>query len=115
MRALSYQAYQPLAHHSLTDIIRRAREKWTLKRVAVVHRLGQVGIGELSVAIVVSSEHRHDSLEAVTFIIETLKQETAIWKREEYVDGTSTWKENCCRRHPGQGSSVAERSSQPGH
>lgn len=95
---LSYEAYEPLALKSLWSIIERARSQWSLVKVAIAHRLGKVDVGEASVIIAVSSVHRREGLAAVEFIIDTLKDETAIWKKEIYEDGSSTWKENCCQK-----------------
>ena len=57
-------------------------------------RLGLVPVTESSVIIAVSSEHRHESLEAVTFLIDGLKAKVPIWKKELYQDGSSNWKRN---------------------
>jgi len=62
-------------------------------RVAIVHRLGEIPVGEASVAIAVSSPHRDAAYAASRTALERLKQEVPIWKREHYADGESVWRE----------------------
>ncbi|CAG8449686.1 14261_t:CDS:2 [Acaulospora colombiana] len=90
---LDYEAYVPMAEKVLLSIIFEARTKWELKKVAVYHRLGTVPVGDTSVIIAVSSVHRRESLHAIEWIIDQLKEKAPIWKKEIYSDG-SVWKEN---------------------
>ena len=60
-------------------------------RIAVVHRVGDLAIGEVSVAIAVSSPHREASFDAARYIIEQIKQRLPVWKHEHYVDGEAQW------------------------
>ncbi|CAG8540272.1 5039_t:CDS:2 [Acaulospora morrowiae] len=97
---LDYEAYIPMAEKVLFSIISEARSKWELKKIAVYHRLETVPVGENSVIIAVSSVHRKESLQAVEWLINQLKEKAPIWKKEIYSDG-SVWKENrenrvCC-------------------
>lgn len=85
--SLEYEAYQPMALKSMRQIADEARTRWRLHGVAIVHRLGVVGIGEESIVIAVSSSHRADAFEACRFIIDTLKKSVPIWKKERYSDG----------------------------
>lgn len=99
---LEYEAYVPMAEQELLKICAEARRRWRLTKVALVHRIGLVPIGEASVVVAVSSVHRKDSLEAVHFCIDTLKETVPIWKKEVYEDGGEVWKSNvedgkkCC-------------------
>jgi molybdopterin synthase catalytic subunit len=68
--------------------------------VAIFHRLGVVPVGETSVIIAVSSVHRKASLQAVAFLIDGLKEEAAIWKKETFEDGEGIWKENTAAPTP---------------
>lgn len=97
MIELEYEAYGPMAISKLEEICSEAREKWTLKKVAIAHRTGAVGVSESSVVIAVSSAHRAASIEACHFLIDELKMRVPIWKRERYEDG-SVWKENAENR-----------------
>jgi molybdopterin synthase catalytic subunit len=88
---LEYEAYEPMAIQLMERIETTAREKWPLHKVALVHRLGEVPIGEVSVVVAVSSAHRREAFEACRFLIDTLKKEVPIWKREHFADGTIEW------------------------
>ncbi|MEX1138535.1 MAG: molybdenum cofactor biosynthesis protein MoaE [Bacteroidota bacterium] len=89
--SLEYEAYEPMALREMERIERQARKKWPLEKVAIVHRLGSVPIGEASVVIAVSSAHRKQAFEACRFVIDALKKEVPIWKREHFADGTEEW------------------------
>ena len=89
--SLSYEAYEPMALRKMAALEEEAGARWPLKRVAVVHRLGDVGIGEASVVVAVSAAHRSEAFEACRFLIDRLKQEVPIWKNEHFSDGSSAW------------------------
>ena len=91
---LEYEAYEPMAIKELHKICDNVREKLSLGNICILHRLGEVPIGEASVIIAVSSVHRKESLDAVSFIIDTLKETVPIWKKEVYEDGKPEWKAN---------------------
>jgi molybdopterin synthase catalytic subunit len=84
---LEYEAYESMALTQMEAIIRNALEKWPVRGMAIVHRLGRLEIGECSVLIAVVSEHRKAAFEACHFAIDTLKRQVPIWKREFYTDG----------------------------
>jgi len=88
---LEYEAYAEMADAVLTEIVREAEERWSGGRVAVVHRVGLVPIGEAAVAIVTAAAHRSDAYEANRFVIEAIKERLPIWKLERFADG-SEWK-----------------------
>jgi molybdopterin synthase catalytic subunit len=86
-------------HYSeMRKLIDFAYEKWSLNRAVIVHRVGEVPIGETSVVILFSSPHRRDSLEAVSWAIDELKAKVPVWKKEYYENEKAIWKENseCC-------------------
>ena len=86
---LEYEGYVPMAEKVLRGIARQVFTKWKgICRVAIVHRLGVVPVSEASVAVVVSSPHRRDSLEAVHFAIDQVKALVPIWKKEVYGNNT---------------------------
>jgi molybdopterin synthase catalytic subunit len=89
--ALDYEAYPEMALKQMNDLARRAREKWPIVRLALLHRVGRVAIGAPSVVIAVSTPHRADAFEACRFLIDELKRDIAIWKKEVWSDGTATW------------------------
>jgi molybdopterin synthase catalytic subunit len=82
---LDYEAYPPMAEKKMAEIEAEARSRWTLGEVALVHRVGRLGVGEISVAVAVSAPHRAAAFEACRFAIDTLKQVVPIWKK----DGTA--------------------------
>jgi len=88
---LEYEAYVPMAVSALAQIGEEISARWPGTLCAITHRIGTVGIGEISVVIAVSSSHRADSYEASRYAIERLKQKVPIWKKEVYEDGTE-WK-----------------------
>ncbi|TNN20344.1 Molybdopterin synthase catalytic subunit [Schistosoma japonicum] len=95
VQALNYECYLKMAYLELERIVNNSYKLWpSLIHVIVLHRYGLVPAGEISVAIAVSSPHRKDSLEAVKFLIDSIKSCLPIWKKEIYEDGTSTWKQN---------------------
>lgn len=88
---LEYEAYVPMALAKLRQIGAEIREQWPGTRCAICHRIGNVGIAEISVVIAVSSPHRDNCYEASRYAIERLKQIVPIWKKEMWEDG-SEWK-----------------------
>ena len=89
---LDYEAYEPMALAKMEELGREMRAQFPVDRVALVHRLGRVEIGETSVFIGVSSAHRRAAFEACRFGIDTLKRTVPIWKKE-YFEGGAVWAE----------------------
>lgn len=88
---LHYDAYPSMADAVFADILRRTRETHPVSAVRVVHRTGTLGVGETAVAIAVAAGHRDEAFAAARFVIEAVKAELPVWKREEYEDGSSRW------------------------
>jgi len=89
--ALDYEAYREMAERRLAELESEARRRWPVVECMIVHRLGRVPTTEASVAIVVSAPHRGDAFAAAQWIIDTLKRDVPIWKREQWADGTTEW------------------------
>ena len=89
--ALDYSAYADMAISQMQNLAARARERWPVCRLAILHRTGRVAVGEDSVTIAVSCPHRGDAFDACRWIIDTLKAEVAIWKKEVWADGEERW------------------------
>ena len=89
--ALDYEAYPEMAVEQLRDLARRARLRWPIVKLALLHRIGRVGVGEPSVVIGVSTPHRAEAFEACRWLIDTLKVEVAVWKKEVWADGSTSW------------------------
>jgi molybdopterin synthase catalytic subunit len=89
---LEYEAYEAMALAKMREIGAQMREKFSIRRSAMIHRLGRLEIGETSVLIVVSSAHRAAAFEACRYGIDTLKRSVPIWKKEFFRDG-AVWAE----------------------
>ena len=89
--ALEYEAYEEMAESRLSDLILEAQMRWPLTGVLLRHRLGRVPVGETSIVIQVCSEHRYEAFQACQFLIDVLKREVPIWKKEIYSDGKVSW------------------------
>jgi molybdopterin synthase catalytic subunit len=88
---LDYDAYAPMAEKKLGEIEAETRRRWPVGGMAVVHRLGRLAAGEVSVAAAVSCPHRDDAFGACRYAIDALKQLVPIWKKENGPDGTGDW------------------------
>jgi molybdopterin synthase catalytic subunit len=88
--ALDYEAYPEMAEKELARIGADAAKRWQISRMAIVHRLGPVQIGEASVIIAVSSAHREAAFAASRFAIEEIKKIVPIWKKEVF-EGGEVW------------------------
>ncbi len=89
--ALDYEAYADMATSQLKTLAHTARHRFYALRVAIIHRIGHVPIGEPSVVIAVSTPHRAEAFEACRWLIDTLKADAAIWKKEIWADGSASW------------------------
>lgn len=89
--ALEYSAYESMALRVMGRIRREALERFAIENAAIVHRVGRLAIGEASVVIVVSAGHRGDAFEACRWLIDTVKIDVPIWKKEIWSRGESTW------------------------
>jgi MoaE-MoaD fusion protein len=89
---LDYEAYESMALAKMREIGVQLHEKYSIHRVAMVHRLGRLGIGDTSVFIAVSAPHRAAAFDACRFAIDTLKRTVPIWKKEYFEDG-AVWAE----------------------
>ncbi len=84
---LDYEAYEEMAVKQMRELGLKARERFGVRQVTMLHRLGRLEIGETSVLVVVASGHRSAAFEACRWLIDTLKQTVPIWKKETYADG----------------------------
>lgn len=87
VRTLWYEAYEPMALARITAIGEDAQGRFDVTRIACWHRLGEVPVGEASVAIAVSAPHRGAAFDACRHVIDELKRSVPIWKRERFADG----------------------------
>ena len=92
--ALAYEAFESLAVTEGDRILDEACARFHVTAAACVHRLGQLGIGEIAVWVGASAPHRRDAFAACEYIIDELKARVPIWKKEFYMDGASDWVSN---------------------
>lgn len=88
---MRYEAYAAMAEDVLRAVAAEASARLGTDRVAVVHRIGELELGEVSVAIAVSSPHRAEAYEASRYVIEEIKRRLPVWKHERYADGEAAW------------------------
>lgn len=89
--ALDYEAYPEMALSQMRDLATQARQRWPLARLALVHRVGRVAVGEPSVLVAVSAPHRAEAFAACRWLIDTLKAQIPIWKKEIWSNAPPTW------------------------
>ena len=88
VKFLEYEAHAPMAAAKMREIGDAIRARWpSVKRVAMLHRVGRLEIGEASVLIAVSAAHRQEAFEACKYAIDTLKRTVPVWKKEHFEDG----------------------------
>ena len=88
---LEYDAYQSMATLKLIELIAIVGQQWKIERVAFVHRLGNVSVGQTSMVVAVGSAHRANAIEACEWLVERIKAEVPIWKKEHYAVGDPKW------------------------
>jgi molybdopterin synthase catalytic subunit len=88
---LTYEAWNELATRRLQELATELFERWPLRKVALLHRTGELGIGEVSVGVACSAPHRAEAFDACRHGIEQLKRDVPIWKKEHLVSGASDW------------------------
>jgi molybdopterin synthase catalytic subunit len=90
--ALEYQAYEPMALEVFKQITAQIRVTWAdATRVVIHHRTGKLAVGDISVLVAVGCPHRAEAFAACQYAIDTLKHNAPIWKKEHWVDGSTSW------------------------
>ena len=88
---IEYSAYREMAEAEMTRILDEAREQFGLENAVLEHRIGTLGIGDVSICAVTSAPHRRPAVDGLHFIVEETKGRVPIWKLEHYRDGTREW------------------------
>jgi len=88
---ITYEAWPELAEQRLAEVAAEMHSGWPLERVALLHRYGDLDVGEVSVVVAASAAHRDEAFAACRHGIERLKEEVPIWKKERLRDGESAW------------------------
>ncbi len=89
---LHYEAYQEMAEKILREIEIEVHKKWNINKFVAIHRTGTLKVGEVSVAVAVSAEHRREAFEACKFGIDAIKERAPIWKKE-FAESSVEWLE----------------------
>jgi molybdopterin synthase catalytic subunit len=87
---LVYSAYVPMAEAECATIVEEAERRWPVS-VGLQHRTGELGIGDVAVAIAIAADHRGEAFDACRWVIDEVKRRVPIWKREYYSDGSVAW------------------------
>ena len=89
--AIEYEAYGPMAESEMARIAAGVSNEWPGARLSVVHRIGRLGVGQASVAVLATAPHREEAFAACRAAIDRIKKTVPIWKKEIHPDGTSEW------------------------
>lgn len=89
---LFYESFETMAVDEFELIASEARERFGDVRLAIVHRIGELRVGEVSVGVLAAAEHRAAAFDACRYAIDQLKARAPIWKQERYADGEASWK-----------------------
>lgn len=95
---LEYEAFESLAEKMMAETVADARKKFRLLHASCIHRIGKVEIGEIAVLIITASPHRDAAYLGNSHILEAVKQNVPIWKKEYWEDGNYNW--GSCTCHP---------------
>jgi molybdopterin synthase catalytic subunit len=110
---LHYEAYAELAKEEGLRILAEAEERFGPVRLACVHRIGELSVGELAVWVGAAAPHRDEAFKACRYVIDELKQRLPIWKKEHYIEGESAWVD--CERCRAAGHGKHDHEHAPGH
>jgi molybdopterin synthase catalytic subunit len=89
--ALDYEAYPAMAEKKLAEVERETRARWPVGDMVLMHRLGHLEVGEVSVVVAVSCPHRAEAFEACRYAIDRVKEVVPIWKKENRPGGAGEW------------------------
>ncbi len=91
VRQLHYECYPSMAQQQIERIKTRVTQRWELQEINILHRVGTLAVGEIAVAVSVASAHRAEAFAACSAVVDAIKHEVPIWKKEFYMDGTQAW------------------------
>ncbi len=91
VKGIEYHGYPEMGEKVLEKIVSEAQFRWDVKKTVVHHRLGKLELKEASVVVAVSTGHRNEAYDACRFIMEEIKKDLPVWKKELYADESSLW------------------------
>lgn len=91
VKGLEYEVYRKMAKREIAKLEEEIRKRWAIKSIRMVHREGKLKVGEVSVVVAVSAEHRGEAFDAARYAIDRIKESFPIWKREKFRGGRRVW------------------------
>ena len=91
VEGLTYEVYRKMAERRMGEIEDTVRKRWPVEKMAMVHRYGALRVGDVSVAVAVSCQHRAEAFEACRYAIDTIKRVLPMWKKEKMAGGRDQW------------------------
>ncbi|HVH14486.1 MAG TPA: molybdenum cofactor biosynthesis protein MoaE [Candidatus Angelobacter sp.] len=91
VKGLEYEVYRKMAKREIPKLEGEIRKRWPIKSIRIIHREGKLKVGEVSVVVAVSAEHRGDAFDAARYAIDRIKESFPIWKREKFSGGRKVW------------------------
>ncbi len=88
---LEYESYKPMAERVIREIVDEAMVRWELHQAICIHRVGRVDISMTAVVVITTASHREEAYAANRYIIDRVKKDVPVWKKEHFSDGTSEW------------------------
>jgi molybdopterin synthase catalytic subunit len=91
VKGIEYTAYDAMAEREMMLVLEEARARYAIESGIIEHRIGELAVGDISIAVVVTHPHRGPAIDALHFVIDETKARATIWKLEQYADGTREW------------------------
>jgi molybdopterin synthase catalytic subunit len=91
VEGMYYESYASMAEERLREIENEIQQKWPIKRAIIVHRIGELSVGDISMAVCISAPHRKEAIEACGYAVEKIKSIVPIWKKEKLANGKEAW------------------------
>lgn len=91
---LEYESYDEQVVDKIAEVVTEVRDRWPVRKVAAIHRVGELGVGEISIAVAVSAPHRADAFESGRYLIDEVKARAPIWKKEHWPGGAEWVRED---------------------
>lgn len=88
---LTYESFAEMASVQMQQLADQAQKRWSLCHVNMVHRTGQLDLGDVAVAVAVSAPHREAAFESGRWLLDEIKKSVPIWKQEHFADGSAEW------------------------
>ncbi len=93
VEGMTYEAYIGMAEERIKNIETVVKKMWDIKKIKIIHRIGELAVGEKSIAIAISTSHSKDAFTACQFILDKIKHDVPIWKNERLPDSRAKWVE----------------------